>query len=184
MNLRAFASAVVCVLGLVAPSNAESKQFAYPEMIGGTLSVEIPDDWSGSLKGPSIPEIASARFQSDSATEPLVLITLIAAEPGSPFANASPQSIKEIVSKSASRAAMTSVEGMLKVESFTSESMFGSYFSATDRAPPEGEFKYMSEGVASFGDFAVTFTALSHTAPVESRDIMLKIVRSLDKSGN
>lgn len=175
----ALAPAILFALLLIAPGSAESKRFNFPEMIGGVVSVEIPEGWSGSFSRSAIPEVATARFKPDSSDEPVIMITIIAAVPGSPFADATASSVEDIVSKSAARVAVTSVEGTLTVESFTGDTIFGSYFSATDRAPPEGEFKYLSEGVASFGSFAVTFTALSHTSPLEARSIMLGIVRSV-----
>jgi hypothetical protein len=54
----------------------------------------------------------------------------------------------------------------------------GHYFRATDRAPAEGEFKYMASGVVPAGRLLLSFTVLSHDGKPTAMDGALEIVRS------
>ena len=51
---------------------------------------------------------------------------------------------------------------MLSVNELTGTSGVGYYFSATDRAPAPGEYRYMTQGMISVGALAVTFTILTN----------------------
>jgi hypothetical protein len=42
------------------------------------------------------------------------------------------------------------------------ESGMGYYFSATDRAPKPGEFKYLTQGILHIGELVASFTILSN----------------------
>ena len=55
-----------------------------------------------------------------------------------------------------------SVEKSLPIQSFGSGEVQGSYYSATDRAPKPGEFKYMTQGAMSVNGLPVAFTILSN----------------------
>ena len=84
-----------------------------------------------------------------------------------------------MILQSAESAGRQSVEKNLKVEDFRSTQVFGSYFSATDRAPLPGEYKYMHSGAAALENIVVTFTALSQERPEELNQAVLGVVKSL-----
>ena len=62
----------------------------------------------------------------------------------------------------ANEAKAHSVEKSLPIHSFGSGSVQGNYFSATDRAPKPGEFKYLTQGSMSVSGLPVGFTILSN----------------------
>lgn len=183
-QMKAFLAAVA-TFGMLLSLGASAKEYVFPKMSAGKVLADIPTDWSGTAPPVAMPEATTSRFTPASSPDRVVLVTVMQVIPGSPFANTSREGIEKLVATSAGQAATQSEEGSLKVENFSSETVFGAYFSATDRAPPPGEYKYMTQGVASFGNLAVNFTALSHDDPDETKDVLLGILKSLKMaSGN
>ena len=124
------------------------------------------------LKAAGAHEIARVEGINAALAEPgQGLVTLLAA--------ANREMLHDMASRMASEASAQSVEGTLPVASFESGEVRGAYFSATDKSPPPGEFKYLSRGIAAAGGYAATFTALSHAEPEATRDAMLAVVKSL-----
>jgi hypothetical protein len=175
--------AAVAAFGMLLPFGARGKEYVFPDMSAGKVLADIPPDWTGTAPPASIPEATTSRFTPESSQDRVILVTIMQVVPGSAFASKRREGIEELVATSAEQAATQSEEGSLKVENFSSESVFGSYFSATDKAPPPGEYKYMTQGVASFGNLVINFIALSHGDPDETRDVLLGILKSLKLQG-
>ncbi len=69
---------------------------------------------------------------------------------------------RALVQRAADEARSQAVEHDLPLSEVTAPGKTGYYFSATDRAPKPGEFKYMTQGTVAFGELRVTFTLLSN----------------------
>jgi hypothetical protein len=85
-----------------------------------------------------------------------------------------------LVERGADGARSQAVEKDLPVREFRSSSVFGNYFSATDRAPKPGEYKYLTQGAATVQGLAFTFTILSNDdsrVAVESALRMIEAAR-------
>jgi hypothetical protein len=83
-----------------------------------------------------------------------------------------------MVSSGADSAKSQAVEASLAIQELKSETVQGSYFSATDRAPKAGEFKYMTQGAISVQGLPVTFTILSNGNPKATVEPALRMLRT------
>ena len=72
------------------------------------------------------------------------------------------EEIRSQVAKAAADAKAEAVEKTIPVLELQGDSGGGYYFSATDRAPKPGEYKYMTQGMIRIGELATTFTILSN----------------------
>ncbi len=70
--------------------------------------------------------------------------------------------VKKMVEHAAQTAREQAVEKSLTVKEFRSGAHVGYYFSATDRAPKEEEYKYMTQGMFGLGEMLLTFTILTN----------------------
>ena len=66
------------------------------------------------------------------------------------------------VERAAERAKPQAVEKTIEVKELSGSSSLGYYFSATDRAPAPGEYKYLTQGMIRVGGLVVTFTILTN----------------------
>jgi hypothetical protein len=70
------------------------------------------------------------------------------------------------------------MEHYLPVEQLTGAPGPGYYFSATDREPKPGEFKYLTQGMLLVGDVIVAFSILTNDAQEKVRDQALAMLKS------
>ena len=104
---------------------------------------------------------ATVSFAPASGNAFQVLVSPLVAPDGR-VASSSGESLSRLVESSANNAKTQSVEKSLPIQAFGSGGVQGSYFSATDRAPAPGEFKYMTQGAMSVSGLPVAFTILSN----------------------
>jgi len=78
-----------------------------------------------------------------------------------PAAPADSADIKGRVEMRADQVKPKAVEKELVIQEIRGASGVGYYFSATDRAPKPGEFKYMLQGMIRVGELLVMFTVLT-----------------------
>ena len=88
------------------------------------------------------------------------------------------ESLRRLVGMSAERALTQSVETSLPLHDLKGPDVRGTYFSATDRAPGPGEFKYLTQGAMAVGGRAVAFTILSNGGPRPSVEPALRMLQS------
>ena len=82
-------------------------------------------------------------------------------------------SIRQQVERSADEAKSQAAEKTIRVIEFAGSSGPGYYFSATDRAPKPGEYKFVTQGMLKVSDLVVTFTILTNDGQEQvSRDAL------------
>jgi len=91
------------------------------------------------------------------------------------------ESLRSLVETGATQAKSQSVEKSLLVQSFGSGEVQGNYFSATDRAPKAGEFKYLTQGAMSVSGLPVAFTILSNGNPQAAVEPALRMLGAARK---
>lgn len=144
----------LCVL----TGRAWAEEVRVPVPGGGALILSVPEGWHNSMQaGPG--STVSLTPASGNAFQ--VLVSPLVAESGR-VAPSSRESLRRLVESGASSAKTQSVEKSLPIQSFGSGEVQGSYYSATDRAPKPGEFKYMTQGAMSVNGLPVAFTILSN----------------------
>ena len=165
----------LCVVLLLAPvARAETpRSFNVPDH--GTLHVTAPQHWTDRMEAPrGLPPTVEL---TDSKNKMLLLLTPLWSSAGDPQFNTA-EAIRAGIERAAHRAQESSVEKELPLREIETADGKGYYFSATDRAPAEGEYEYMAGGAVPVGDLVVSFTVLTHVAPPEGIAEALAIVRT------
>jgi hypothetical protein len=85
------------------------------------------------------------------------------------------------VEAGANAAKSQAVEQSLPIQSVGTAEVQGHYFSATDRAPKPGEFKYMTQGAMSVSGLPVAFTILSNGNPKAAVEPALRMLAAARK---
>ena len=70
------------------------------------------------------------------------------------------------------------VEKSISIQDLKGPHAEGTYFSATDRAPKPGEFKYMTQGAMSVSGLPVTFTILTNDDSKSPESVALRMLRT------
>ena len=122
---------------------ASSRTFELPDH--GALSLEVPGDWKDRLQQPPNRLPPTIALTPRDGAKFVVLITVV--WPVAPVTIMSDQpTIRSEVAAAAKSAESHSVEHILQLQKLTGPNARGFYFSATDRAPKPGEYKYLTQG--------------------------------------
>lgn len=149
---------------------------------GQHLTAKVPGGWHADPPQQTGNAATTIRLVQGSRPDAILLVTVMQPPPGSSFDASNPKAIREIVEHSAAKAEATSTEAHLQVKAFNAGAVRGAYFSAVDKAPEPGGFKFMSEGVASLGKLVVQSTVLSNQDPAGYRQKMFLVAGSLHAS--
>lgn len=125
----------------------------------GTLQLRLPADWDQQVRqhpGDFPPTIELSGFES---TAFLIKITPLWAQKGAADFG-TPGYLHDLVAKAAHAVEAQSVEGKLDLVR-AGGAQSGYYFTATDRAPAPGDFKYLTQGALRVGGLVCTFTILT-----------------------
>lgn len=157
-------SAVFLSLLIAAAAGAQTngttmRRFTLPDH--GSFVIQVPPDWKDQTRQPPNRLPPTITFGPGSGKAFQVLLTTIwPATKDRP-----PQSrdqLRATVERSAEVARTQAVEKELRIVEFQGRSGPGFYFSATDRAPKPGEFRFLTQGIVRVGELAVTFTVLTN----------------------
>ena len=153
---------IACLVsaGAGAQTSATSeRRFQLPDH--GYLVLQIPLDWRDRVAQPPNRLPPTIGFAPQSGKPFRVLIT-----PIWPISkDRPPQSRDEIrasVERGAQGARSQAVESELRVVGFPGRSGPGFHYSATDRAPKPGEYKFLTQGMVRVGELSATFTILTN----------------------
>jgi hypothetical protein len=150
----------------------------------GELTLRIPDGWQGAVRNPDngLPPTILFRTRSDKSFQ--LLITAVWTIPPN---NEVPDvaKIRSIVSNAAEGAKAHAVEKALPLQELVGPNSHGYYFSATDRAPAPGEWKYLTQGATRVGAIALTFTILTNDGQEADAKAALELIRlAIQKAPN
>ena len=162
--LLSFATAATAVA-----ADGEKKAFALPD--NSKLELAIPAGWKDELKEKSL-----ALSPREGAPFQVVLTPVARQKPGA-SADTTIQ-MRHNVQQAADKVKPSALEPYLAVEDLKGASGPGYYFSATDREPKPGEFKYLSQGMLLVGDVVVAFSILTNDAQEKVRDQALAMLKS------
>lgn len=129
---------------------------------GRELVLDMPDGWRAHTSSPEGAPVRTVAFSPPQGESFKVLVSVLPlpADPSRP--PLSQQDLRESVQASADQAETQSVESALVPIDLIGPDVGGAYFQATDRAPPPGEFKHLTQGVLRVGTSVLTFTVLAN----------------------
>jgi hypothetical protein len=156
-------------------ADGEKKSFALPDKSG--LELTIPARWKDELKANPGSAPATIMLTPRDGAPFQVFVTPVARQrPGASVDTAI--RMRETVQQAADKVKPSAVEPYLSVEELPGAPGPGYYFSATDREPKPGEFKYLTEGMLLVGDVVVSFSVLTNDGQEKVRDEALAMLKS------
>ena len=146
---------------------------------GGAIVFPVPDGWKQERQPDRLPTLS---LKPESGDKLQVLVSVLIRSDGA-IAPADPESLRRLVGSGAQNALSQAVEKSLPLQEFRDVHVQGLYFSATDRAPKPGEFKYMTQGAAAIQGMPVTFTILSNSRPQAAVDSAVRMLKTARREG-
>ncbi len=151
-------------------------QYSLPKH--GLLEVSLPALWEVQIEQPpdDLPPTIIFGPKSDLPFEMLITPVWQMEDNQLPWTSGE---IEQIVKKSAIAAQSQALEKTIKIISFEGSMGKGFYFSATDRNPGQGEFKYLTQGMINIGQLAITFTILTNENQESIKEMALNVIKGI-----
>jgi hypothetical protein len=156
-------------------TGTSERQYALPDH--GYFVLQVPRDWKDQVRQPPNRLPPTIVFSRTSGYPFQILLTPI----WSMRKDRPPDSrddLRAAVEQAAHAAKSQAVESELPIIEFQGRSGPGFYFSATDRAPKPGEYKFLNQGILRVGELTVTFTILTN----DGQELIVKQALDLLKS--
>lgn len=153
----------------------ESRRYPLPNH--GSLELRVPGSWVHEIRQPPnrLPPTIEFRPKSGSPFQLLITTLWQASDQAQPL---SAERVKQLVQNSANSIKPQAVEKTITLKEIIGTAGGGYYFSATDRAPGAGEYKYMTQGMLPVGGLLVTFTVLTNDGQQSVIDDALTALRT------
>lgn len=169
-----FGFACLLMVSLATAGEVSIQQFPLPGH--GTLVIAVPDAWKTEVAQPPDALPPTLRFLPKSGAAFEILVTPLWSMTGKSQAMDA-ANVRQEVDRSAEAAKPQAVERVLTIKSLQGSSGVGYYFSATDRSPKPGEYKYLTQGIIPVGELAVVFTILSNDGGDATVDAALLLLQ-------
>jgi len=164
---------LLAAIGLTSCMLASAGEIRLPLDEHAELVLDAPADWQGQLKSDT-PRIRLLRLQGKDPNVFLGLVTLLQGPADGPVIDDA--KVRGLVEQSAKEASAQAVEPVLDLLPLRAAGGTGYYFSATDRAPKPGEYKFMTQGSLSFGHTVLMFTLMSNQEPEHYKSALLAML--------
>jgi hypothetical protein len=148
--------------GLLFSLPAQGAEFRIDSATNEQLVLDMPAGWRGFTANPEGAAVTTLAFSPAQGASFRMLVTLIPLPRDASRPPITASDLRESTQAAADQARSRSVEAVLTVQSLTGPQVSGVYFQATDRAPPAGEFKHLTQGSLVVGEAVLTFTVLAN----------------------
>jgi hypothetical protein len=152
-----------------------AKRYALPDK--SSLQVMMPAAWKDEVRQrqPGVPPTI-VFTPREGASFQVLLTPIRRPRPDMPLAT--PEQVRASVQRAADDAKSQAVEGTLPLAEIEGASGTGYYFSATDKAPAQGDYKYLTEGMVQVADLTLAFTILTNDGQQQAKATALDMVKS------
>jgi hypothetical protein len=174
-SLRVWLLAAGVLSGLAAALAASPRTFDLPDH--GTLSLAVPDPWQDELRQPPNRLPPTVVLSPRSGAPFQVLMTAVWPI-GATAGRIDDAAIRAEVAAAAKEAEPQSVERALAIQELAGVNGRGFYFSATDKAPRPGEYRYLTQGIVRTGEIALAFTVLTNDGQESVLKAALEMLRT------
>ncbi|PKN33251.1 MAG: hypothetical protein CVU61_14125 [Deltaproteobacteria bacterium HGW-Deltaproteobacteria-19] len=127
----------------------------------GILQFQVPADWSDEVSQPRDRPEPTISFKPKRG-KPFNVMVTPHWPPGKGMSPPGDAALRGRVQKRAEEIKSGAVEDRINIRKLEGTSATGYYFSATDRAPEEGGYRYMTQGIARAGNVLMHFTILAN----------------------
>lgn len=145
----------------------------------GALALKVPESWSDSVTVTPNELPPTIKLSPKMGAQFTILVTPIWPANAN-IKPTTPDELRASVRQSADMAILQSVEDSIEVKELGPTST-GFYFTATDQAPKDGEFKYLNQGVIAVKDLLVSFTILTNDGQDEIVKEALSLLSSAER---
>lgn len=155
-------------------ADGEKKAFPLPDK--SSLELTIPAGWQDETKAnPGAAAATLALTPREGPPFQVVMTPIARQRPGTSADTAI--RMRQSVQDAADKVKPSAVEPILTAEALTGAPGPGYYFSATDREPKPGEFKYLTQGMLLVGDVVVSFAILTNDGQEKVKDEALAMLK-------
>ncbi len=162
-------SLATCASAWAAP---HAETFQVPKR--GELQLSVPEGWVSELTQPpgEVPPTISLKPKVGQPFEVMITPYWRKGDDVTVYESA----LREQTESAAAQAQSQAVEKTLTLKDLTGTGGHGYYFTATDRAPKPGEYKYMAQGMLKLGNLGLAFTVLANDGQA---DVLAEALRLL-----
>jgi hypothetical protein len=143
----------------------------------GFLELRVPASWKEEVRQPLHNLPPTIRFQPAEENEFLVMVTPLW-NLGNLADFNSDRRVKEAVEGDMQEMAAGAAEEKLEIKSIKSANAYGYYFTATDKSPKPGEWKYVLQAGVATGKLLLSVTVLTHERDAPIFTEILDVLRS------
>ncbi|MFO1414815.1 MAG: hypothetical protein U1F10_13085 [Burkholderiales bacterium] len=143
----------------------------------GSLILDLPEGWDARIERPRAEMPPTVVIASRVARAYLVQVTPFWAV--GPNRKPTAADIRSLVEGAVAEAAAQAEERDIAITEFTSNGRPGAYFSATDKAPEQDGYKYLTQGAIAVDELSVTFTVLSNR---DHKEVLAKTLEMLSSA--
>jgi hypothetical protein len=157
---------------------SSTRKFLIPDH--GELVLRVPQAWKDGLRQSPDKLPPTITFSPSSGAPFKVMVTAGGgANPGmqAPDMN----TLRQQVESAAKNIATQAVEKSLKLQELTGPAIHGFYFSATDKAPKKGEYKFVTQGIARVGGIVLVFAIFTNDGQEAIVKAALEMICGVDK---
>ena len=170
-----FLAALCAVSVLAGAQNAAPQSFDIPGH--GQLQLAVPGGWQVEVDQQAAQLPVTLDFSPRAGAPFHVMLTALwPAPPDTALPDLA--SVREKVAQAAKAAQSQAVENPVLVKPLSGASNQGYYFTATDRTPKPGEFKYLTQGMIQVGSVDVAFSVLTNDGQDSVIKAALEVLRT------
>lgn len=144
------------------------------------LVIDLPAQWRAQVRRPHAELPPSVAISGPEAGALQMIVTPI--WPAGAGKASTPDELRAQVQSAARQAQPRAEEAELPPKDLGASGKTGFYFSATDRAPEPGSYRYLPQGVLGMNELRVTFTLLANGQREEPTAQALELLRSLRRA--
>jgi hypothetical protein len=152
---------VLFTVSNVARAADEYVERIYPVPEHGILVMRVPAAWQELVAQPRAVVPPTIRFTPADGKGFNYLMTPLWPVPGVARDFGTRDHVKSLVESMIDKIADTAIEKKITLQELSGPNM-GFYFTATDKTPDTGEYKYLTQGAVRVGTFVINFTLLSN----------------------
>jgi hypothetical protein len=179
-SLSLIASLLAFLLLGGAPASAADKitqkRYPLPEQ-RGTFLVSAPASWKDDVNQPQPSAPPTILFEPSTGKPFQVLLTPIW-KPRPDVPTPTKDALRQQVQRAADELKSDRIANQIKVVELQGKGGPGFYYSATDKAPKPGEFKYLTQGLIMASELMVSFTVLTNDGQEQVVRDALSLIRS------
>jgi len=161
---------------IAAAEQAKERRYTLPDH--GILQMKVPASWKEEVVEPTDNRLPPRIVLKPASGDLFQIMITPFWRPSEDAPKLSDTMARQMVQRAVEKAQPNAAEKSLKIIELQGSSGRGYYFSATDKAPEPGSFKFLTQGILPVGELAVAFTILTNDAKKDVESEALTMLKS------